>query len=60
MTEALEAYRQLEIRLHRVRLDNDNQESPEEDEILEQMDLVWYDITPEEREMLQNEGPSCW
>jgi hypothetical protein len=60
MTEALGAYRQLETRLRNVRSDNNGQESPEEDEILDSMDVLWYDLTPEEREMLQNEGPSCW
>jgi len=57
MSEALDAYRTLEQRLCRVRLDNDNQETPEEDEILDSMDVLWYDLTPEEQEMLRREGP---
>jgi hypothetical protein len=52
MSEALDAYRKWEQRLLRVR-----QETPEEDEILDSMDVLWWELTPDEQEMLRNEGP---
>ena len=55
MSEALDAYKSWEQRLYRVRLDNNNQETPEEDEILDSMDVLWLDLTPEEQEILSKE-----
>ena len=52
----LELYRSLEAELLRVRLKNNDQESKEEDEILDSMDSVWYNLDEDEQEILGKEG----
>jgi len=34
--------------------------SPEEASILEEMAIVWYKLSDQEREQLNSEGPTCW
>ena len=49
----LELYRSLEFQLIRVRLNNNNNlKSKEEEELVDSMDSVWYNLTEEEQKML--------
>ena len=32
----------------------------DEDLILDKMDQVWYELSKEEHELLNSEGPKCW
>ena len=57
MSEALKRYRDLERRLVYTRWINLGYESPEEDALLEEMDGVWWELTAEEREMIDREPP---
>lgn len=54
----MRAYRALEDDLRRVRAEA-GRGSPREDSILAQMDRLWWDLTPAERETLDAEGPTC-
>lgn len=46
----LEKYRELEQRLIKVRKKNNNQDCPEEDEVLDAMDPLWDKMTDSERQ----------
>lgn len=49
-------WRYLESKLHEVRYINKGEESIEEDDILDAMDDVWYDLSEEEWDLLRQEG----
>jgi len=57
MSESLQRYRELERKLIRVRWLNRGLESEEEDRLLDEMDVVWWQLAEAEREMLQQEKP---
>ena len=52
MSEAFERYRSLELDLIYVRWQHAGFESEEEESILEDMDVVWYELSEEEQELL--------
>jgi hypothetical protein len=52
MSEALAAYRRLENELARVRRIHSDVESAEEDDILDQMDVIWSQLSPDEKTSL--------
>ena len=59
---AMERYRELEIKLRKLRVAADVEppskaERDEEDHLLEQMEKVWWELTEEEQELLNQEGP---
>jgi hypothetical protein len=58
LTREFVHYRQLERRLWLVRWRNAGEESVEEDEVLDEMDTAWRQLS--ERELLRAEGPRCW
>ena len=60
MTDQLDSYRKLERRLWMARWMHEGQESPQEDDVLDEMDATWRTLTNEEQEMLRLEGPRCW
>ncbi|HSN98910.1 MAG TPA: hypothetical protein VLS89_11515 [Candidatus Nanopelagicales bacterium] len=55
MSEALAKYRQLEEKLVRIRWIHRGIESPEEDDILEQMDSAWSRLTADEQAQVNAE-----
>lgn len=52
-------YRERECELLRVRELHRDQDSPEEDAILDQMDVLWYELSDEEKAALSAEGPQA-
>jgi hypothetical protein len=50
-----EKYRDMIWQLRALRLKNEGRESPEEDELLEAMDVAWKGLTPEEQRQLTEE-----
>ncbi len=56
MSEAFKRYRSLERDLIYIRWQHAGLESEEEDSILEDMDVVWYELSEEEQQLLYNEG----
>ena len=48
----IEKYLELEKQLKLVREKNNNVETDEEDDLLDQMDAIWYNMTKEEIEFL--------
>lgn len=60
MTKELVRYRRLERRLWFTRWRNDGEDSPEENEILDEMDAVWIALSEDEQALLKAEGPRCW
>lgn len=60
MTKELVHYRRLERRLWIARWRHDGEESAEEDEILDEMDAAWMDLSESEQAVLKTEGPRCW
>ena len=52
---ALGLYRQLEGALKVIRDLNNGEESEEEDDILDEMEKVWYELTDEEQKLLKSE-----
>lgn len=60
MTREFVHYRQLERRLWLVRWRNAGEESAEEDEVLDEMDTTWMQLSERERAILRAEGPRCW
>ena len=60
MTKELVRYRRLERRLWIVRWRREGEESAEEDEILDEMDAAWMDLSESEQAVLKTEGPRCW
>ncbi|MFH0902901.1 MAG: hypothetical protein V2A73_19915 [Pseudomonadota bacterium] len=59
MSDALKRYRLLEAELRLVRRET-SPGSAMEEPIIDEMASVWWDLTEEERELLDGEGPSCW
>ena len=51
----MDEYRKLRRELARVRAINGDEESAEEDEIMAQMDEVWWSLTDEQQVVLNNE-----
>jgi hypothetical protein len=60
MSKDLAQYRELELRLWMIRWKHEEQESAEEDAILDDMEDTWMKLTEEERDLLRQEGPKCW
>ncbi len=56
MSKPLEEYQNLLQRLKHVRWQNCDADSDVEDEILDDMDGVWYQLTTEERNLLKSES----
>lgn len=52
VSPAVSRYRSLRVKLYEIRRMTNDTDSPEEDEILDQMDLAWQEATPEERRNL--------
>lgn len=53
-------YRALEARLWFVRWRNAEEESPEEDTLLDGMEVAWEEMGDSDRQLLMDEGPRCW
>lgn len=51
---AFEDYLRLQEKLLALRKANDGAESAEEDDLLDDMDAVWYRLTPEQQERVQD------
>lgn len=60
MTKDLAHYRQLERRLWMTRWRHEGAESAEEDAILDEMEAAWMDLSDDDRDLLNHEGPTCW
>jgi hypothetical protein len=60
MTKELVRYRRLERRLWMTRWRHDGEESTDEDEILDEMDSAWMDLSESDQAVLRTEGPRCW
>lgn len=52
MSKELVRYQKLLKRLHDLRKKNKGKESEEEDNILEEMDTVWFEMSDKDRETL--------
>ena len=59
-SEELLHYRQLERRLWMTRWSHADQESTEEDVILDEMESIWMNLIEDERTLLRHEGSRCW
>lgn len=57
-SEAMKAYRKLEQQLRNVRAKH-ALGSINEDPILEEMAKLWWILSEDERELLDQEGPTC-
>jgi len=57
MTDALSEYRILQKRLSRTRWLHQGFESEEEDAILDEMDICWWRLADQERDLLNRETP---
>ncbi len=53
-------YRRLERRLWLIRWRNMGRESVHEDEILDEMDSAWRQLSDQDQAVLRSEGPRCW
>jgi hypothetical protein len=53
VSERVAIYLELETKLLAWRRDHSN-DTPEEDSLLEKMDQVWWDMTDQEREMIES------
>jgi len=60
MTREFVRYRQLERRLWLIRWRNAGDESVEEDEVLDEMDRTWMQLSEREQAILRAEGSRCW
>ena len=60
MTWEFVHYRQLERRLWMIRWRHAGEESAGEDEILDEMDTLWMQLSEREQAILRAEGPRCW
>ena len=60
VTKEFVHYRRLERRLWLVRWRNAGEESIEEDEILDEMDRAWRELSDREQAILRAEGARCW
>ncbi|MGM0579015.1 MAG: hypothetical protein ACQEXJ_25065 [Myxococcota bacterium] len=57
MSRSLDRYRELEDELVYIRWLHQGLESDEEDELLDEMDAVWRDLTAQERALVDAEPP---
>ena len=55
MTDALQRYRVLRARLVAVRASHGDEDSAEEDQVLDEMDDVWWQLSAEEHAVLERE-----
>lgn len=60
LTREFVHYRRLERRLWLIRWRNAGEESVEEDELLDEMDKTWLELSDREQAILRAEGPRCW
>ena len=60
MSKELIRYRRLERRLWLTRWRHEGRESAEEEEILDEMEDAWRDLSEVEQTLLRAEGPRCW
>jgi hypothetical protein len=60
MTREIVRYRQLQRRLWLTRWRHEGIESSEEDQILDEMDVAWRELSEGEQAVLRAEGPRCW
>ena len=60
MSKELVRYRRLERRLWITRWRHDGAESAEEEEILDEMEAAWMELSQSEQAVLRTEGPRCW
>jgi hypothetical protein len=60
MTREFVRYRRLERHLWLIRWRNAGEESVEEDDILDEMDRTWMQLSDGEQAILRAEGPRCW
>lgn len=58
MPSNIEQYRQMENELQYIRLINGQEESDEEDSLLDSMDLVWRNMNKSERQAVNQDPPS--
>ena len=56
MPSLVEQYREFERRLEYVRLIHGGLESPEEDDLIDQLQSVWDRLTQDERDRVRREG----
>ena len=54
----VEQYRTLNKKLTEICLKNEGEQSDEENQLLEQMDIVWWNMTPKERHMVERDSKS--
>jgi hypothetical protein len=54
LSDLLRRYLELKDKLKAWRVDHP-EDTPEEDAILDEMDFVWCDLTPEERDWLESD-----
>lgn len=60
MSKELVQYRRLERRLWMTRWLHAGAESPEEDTILDEMEVAWLALSEAEQALLRSEGARCW
>lgn len=48
-------YLKMLVNLRSIKMKNDGKESKEEDDLLDQMDRVWTNLTPEEQKFINKE-----
>ena len=60
MSERLTRYRAVEARLYVLRFIHAGAESGDEDPLLDEMEALWMELSPEERRRLDAEGSRCW
>ena len=53
-------YCNLREELVQTRIKNNGEESPEEDEILDEMDAIWWDLSREERNQIEELYKTQW
>lgn len=57
MSDGIRRHRELERRLKHVRRANRGLESSEEEGILDEMEQLWWQLSEEERKILDNDDP---
>lgn len=55
MSVYLNQYKEQVRRLHEIRIKNGDAESEEEDRLLDEMDVTWLHLKPEERALIDRE-----
>lgn len=54
MSELVDKYIQLEQKMDKVRAEHGGRDSAEEDALLDEMDIVWWAMSPEEQSEVTN------